>query len=62
VTWVIDPAVTDVTPLSAVALSQAGDLVSDVGRLRPGRGNAGSQAAAARRTEVRDANTTVELR
>jgi hypothetical protein len=25
-------------------------------------GNAGSQAAAARRTEVREANTTVELR
>lgn len=41
---------------------RTGDLVSDVGRLRARTGNAGSQALTACRTEVRDANTTVELR
>jgi hypothetical protein len=41
---------------------RTGDLVSDVGRLRAPAGNASPQALAACRAEVRDANTTVELR
>ena len=45
------------------AIAESGrQLVSDAGRLSARTGNAGPQAAAACRAEVRDANTTVELR
>jgi hypothetical protein len=69
-TWPECPRHPDSHPLMAAVREgraawicpRTGDLVSDVGRLRAPHGSASSQAVAARRVEVRDANTTVELR